>query len=523
MKKLLTITVATAVALSMSLQAADQLTKGFNNPIPEQIMTPDRVKTSIGTFKFDDGMPTEKSAQMAYDYLDQARGVESFLRGIPAASIEGLRLGLASIGATDSNQIVLFDNLMDSNPLFLTGNTDTVYASVFLDLEKDGVTVVEVPAGSGPGTVNDAWFRFVTDMGVPGPDRGQGGTYIVLPPDYDGNLKPTEGLKTTKVVVGGKKKDVWIAQSTSYTNWMILRGFLKDGSTANATKMYSEGLKVYALAKANNPPEMEVISGSKQIFNTIHANNFEFYHELHNVLEKEPISVIDPEIRGTLAYIGLEKGKPFNPDARMKKILTDAVAIGNASARAMAFRSRDDSALIYNDRLWRTAFVGGSYEWLKDDGNGGRNLDARSLFFYIATVNTPAMTWKLVGKGSQYALAYTDKNGDYFNGKKTYKLHVPAGVPAKDFWSVVVYDPQTRSELQTDQPFPSKNNKRDQLIYNDDGSVDLYFAPKPPKGKEANWVQTVPGKNWFSILRLYGPLEPWFEKSWKPGDFERVK
>jgi hypothetical protein len=133
------------------------------------------------------------------------------------------------------------------------------------------------------------------------------------------------------------------------------------------------------------------------------------------------------------------------------------------------------------------------------------------------------MVKKSVGKGSQYAANCRDSNGDYLNGNKTYKLNIPADAPAKDFWSVVVYDPKTRSELQTGQPFPSKNNKRDDLIVNDDGSVDLYFGPKAPAGKEKSWVETVPGKNWFCLLRLYVPPEPWFDKSWQPGDFDLLE
>jgi hypothetical protein len=140
----------------------------------------------------------------------------------------------------------------------------------------------------------------------------------------------------------------------------------------------------------------------------------------------------------------------------------------------------------------------------------------------MATVNTPAMTAKMVGKGSQYAISVADRSCKDLDGAKNYRLNIPANVPAQNFWSVVVYDPQTRSELQTLQPYPSKNNKRDKLIVNADGSVDLYFGPKAPQGKEANWTQTVPKKNWFAILRLYAPLDPWFDKTWRPGEIELI-
>jgi hypothetical protein len=490
----------------MTQSESTQVTPGYNTPIPSKIMTPDRVETRIGTLNFFDGLPTKETAEKVFDNLDFMRGVEVFLNFIPATSLEGMHQGMVGLGVDRCNKVVIMDHLMDSTPLFLTGNTDTVYASGILDLEKDGPTVVEVPAGSGPGTVNDAYFRFVIDMGSPGPDRGQGGKYLILPPHYDGDVP--DGY--------------FVARSTSYINWLILRGFLVDGKPDAAAKMYKTGLKIYPLSQADNPPAMEFISGSGVFFNTIHANTYEFYEELDTVIQREPISMLDPELRGLAASIGIQKGKPFAPDARMKSILTEAVAVGNATARAIYFQLREEGAYKYDSGYWKTAFIGGDYRWLRDDGVGGRYLDARTYFFYVATVNTPAMALKLIGRGSQYTLCDKDKNGDILYGDKNYKINIPANVPAKDFWSLVIYDPQTRSELQTGQSFPSKNNKRDKLDYNEDGSVDLYIGPEAPAGKENNWIQTVPGKGWFAVLRFYSPLEAFFDKTWQPGDFELI-
>ena len=482
-------------------------TPGFNNKIPDKIMTPDKVETRIGTLNFVDGVPTAETTQKVYDHLDFLRGVEVFLNFVPAASLESIRLGHVEMNASKSNQAIIFDQLMDSNPLFLTGNTDTVYCIVILDLETDGPTVVELPAESGPGTVNDAFFRFVIDMGPTGPDQGKGGKYLIVPPGYTGVLPDT---------------GYFVAHSPSYVNWLILRGFLVDGSPDAAAKMFRNDLKVYPLSRAKNPPKMEFTNRSRVPFNTVHANDFEFYVELDHVFQKEPIDLFDPELRGLAAAIGIRKGQKFAPDARMKAILTDAVAVANATSRAIAFRSRDPRSPIYPNSQWRTGFIGGDYRWLDGDGLSGRNQDARTYYFYVATVNTPAMVASTPGQGSQYALNYADRSGNPFDGAKNYRLNIPANVPAKDFWSVVLYDPQTRSELQTSEPFPSKNNKRDKLMVNADGSVDLYFGPKPPAGKEANWMQTIPGKGWFVLIRLYGPLEPWFDKTWRPGEFELV-
>jgi hypothetical protein len=481
-------------------------TPGYNHTIPEQILTPDTVETRIGTLKFVDGFPTKETTQKMYDNLDFQRGVDVFLDFIPAASLEAIRRGQLEMKAPNSNQVVIMDHLMDSNPLFLTGNADTVYASVALDLERDGPTVVEIPPGCGPGTVNDAFFRFVIDMGAPGPDRGKGGKDLILPPGYKD--KAPAGYFT--------------AQSTSYVNWLILRGFLVDGKPEAASKNFRDGLKIYPLAQATNPPAMQFISGSGVSYNTIHANTYEFYDEIAHVIQKEPVDFIDPELRGLANSIGITKGKPFTPDARMKAILTESAAVGNATARAIVFETRDKSAYYYKDSYWKSPFIGGDYKWLVDGGNGGRNLDARILFFYQATVNTPAMVLKMVGVGSQYAIGDHDKDGNILDGNKNYKLHIPPNPPARDFWSVILYDPQTRSELQTSQPYPNKNSKRDDMVKNSDGSVDLYIGPKAPAGKEKNWLQTVPGKTWYTCLRLYGPLEPWFEKTWKPGEIELV-
>ncbi|MDA0975597.1 MAG: DUF1254 domain-containing protein [Planctomycetota bacterium] len=509
----------TAILFSMLLPAstaslahagdppASDATPGFNHRMPPEILTPDEAETSIGTMRFFDGMPDEATVDSVYDNLHRMRAVEAFLDFIPAASIEAIRRGMMEVGIDGCNKVLLFGDLMDSNSLFLTGNTDTVYAIGVLDVGKDGPIVVEIPPGAGPGTVNDAFFRFVIDMGAPGPDRGKGGKYLIVPESYEGEIP--EGY--------------FVARTPSMINVLPLRGLLKDGKTDAAREMWTKGLRIYPLSQADAPPPMEFIPGTGRIFNTIHANDATFYEEIDEVIQREPIDFIDPELRGNLAAIGIEKGQTFAPDERMRRILDDAAKIGNATARALSFRSRSETASIYPGSVWFSAFDGEDHRWLIDDGNGGRNKDARTRFFYVATVNTPAMVLKLLGAGSQYALAATDSSGAYLDGSDTYRLTIPADPPAKDFWSIVVYDPQTRSMLQTGQPYPSKNSQRNRdMVSNADGSITLWFAPEAPAGHESNWIQTVPGKAWFAILRLYGPLEPWFDKTWRPGEIEKV-
>lgn len=219
-------------------------TSGYNTSIPEKITTPDLVESRIGTLQFRDGIPSPETAASLFDHLDFMRGVEAFLSCVPAASLEGLHQGMRELGLDACHKVAMADELLDSNPLFLTGNTDTVYASAILDLERDGPTVVEIPAGCGPGTVNDAWFRFVVDMGAPGPDRGAGGSYLIVPEGYAGEVP--DGY--------------FVAESPSRINWLILRGFLVDEKPDHAAAMFRDGLRVYPLAAADARPDMEFTS-----------------------------------------------------------------------------------------------------------------------------------------------------------------------------------------------------------------------------------------------------------------------
>ena len=315
----------------------------------------------------------------------------------------------------------------------------------------------------------------------------------------------------------------FVSESPSRINWLILRGLLVDGKPDAPTKNFHDGLRVYPLSQVDAPPEMEFISLGGKEFNTIHANDVSFFDELNDVIQREPLGLIDDETRGLLASIGIRKGSPFAPDDRMRALLTEAVAVANGTARAISFKTRDHEAYKYPNSRWKTAFIGDDYRWLGGDGVGGRNLDARTLFFYLATVNTPAMALHIPGVGSQYAYTEHDSAGEYLDGGRNYTLTVPPNVPAKDFWSIVVYDPQTRSELQTGHPFPSKNNTTSTLAENPDGSITLTFGPTAPASNPDNWIETVPGKKWFTILRLYGPLEPWFDQTWVPGEIEPLE
>jgi hypothetical protein len=491
---------------SMSTPASAEVSK----KTLASISTPDVVETSIGTLKFLDGAPHPETAEKVFDYLDTMRGVDAFLKGMPGASLQGLIKGAHSLGAAQCHQVLIFDKLMDSESLFLTGNTSTVYVLPNLDLKRDGPTVLEAPTGM-LGAFNDAWFRYVQDVGPAGPDKGRGGKYLILPPGYKG-----------KIPAG-----YFVVRPRTYDVWVFMRASVAKGLEA-AVKNVKDNLHVYPLARKDNPPKMAFISGSGKAFNTIHANDYRFYEHLNEVIQKEPLDMLDPETRGLFASIGMEKGKPFAPDARMKKILTDAVAIANAAARSIVWYPRVDGTMkgaeIYPDThsAWTMGFVNKNVFFNGKDGKT-MNSGARVLFHYPYTAVTPAMAVARAGVGSDYGIAYVDSKKQPLDGSKTYRLHLPPNPPVKDFWALTLYDNQTRSQLQTSQRFPTVGSQTKGIRQNKDGSYDIYFSPKPPKGYENNWLETVPGKGWFVALRMYGPLEPWIEKTWRPGEIELVK
>ncbi|MGD8370924.1 MAG: DUF1254 domain-containing protein [Syntrophobacterales bacterium] len=477
--------------------------------IPASITAPDAVKTSIGTLKYFDGVPTEKTVDTVYDYLDRSRAVNVFLNSIPGLSIYTLREGQASVGADASNKICIWDTLMDSTTVLLTGNTSTMYAVGFLDLANDGPTVIDLPPGM-LGILDDMAFHYMTDLGVAGPDKGKGGKFLVLPPGYKGNLP----------------KGYFVVPSKTNGVWVFMRGYLDkslplDKAIPAASANIRNNLKVYPLTKKDQQPPMEFINVSGKKMNTVLPNDYSFFEKLHDLIQQEPDDYLGPEAKGMMAAIGIEKGKPFNPDARMKKILTDAAAIGNAAARAVSFFPREPGNFIYGkDNAWMMAYANKNTTFEKD---GAYNLDARALFHFGYICVSPAMAVTVAGKGSDYGLIALDSQKRPLDGSKTYKLHLPPNPPVKDFWALTLYDTQTRSQLQTDQQFPTLGSQTKGVKKNDDGSYDIYFAPKAPKGKEGNWLQTIPGKSWWLALRMYGPLQPWIDQTWRPGEIEVVE
>lgn len=531
-KVLWTLACATLIACTSSREAVAQ--------IPQSITTPDKVETPIGTLEFKDGVPNAESAEKLFEAIDFTYAYRAFMDNMRGVSIYAIRKGLKDVGVKDG-EVLLFSELMDANSLFLTANCDTIYAMGSLDLTK-GPMVVETPP-QFLGVVQDAWFRWVIDLGLPGPDRGLGGKYLIVPPGYKGTLPAGE----FNIAKSKTNAIVWFGRS-----------YLKDGKDPKpVVATIKKTLKVYRytpggvgtpiaeflkgdvpLAPVTEPPATVFHNGSGKVMNTVPPNDWTFFEMLNEIVQEEPATSLDAELMGPIAAIGIKKGKPFEPDERMKKIMEEALKLANASSRALFIRPRDADWYYYPDSAWYNWLFVTGYEFetpiprITKQGvkpfppTGYRTMDGRTAFFYGVTGITPAMAMRLTGIGSQYLMAVVDADKNHFDGSQTYKVTLPKNVPAEKFWSLTLYDNMTRSMLKTPQRFPragSQSYPSPAAEKNADGSTTVYMSPEQPEGvARGNWIQTDPKKGWFLILRLYSPLESFFDKSWQPSEIELV-
>lgn len=512
-------------------------------PLDESVPTGESIDSKIGKLDFPLGYPTAETAQMVEDEMLYIHAVNAYNNTIQGASLWAIRIGFAELGAMDGDFIVS-PEMVDGKSLMLTANMDTYYFWGNIDL-SDGPLVVETPPNV-LGIIDDFWFNWISDFGLAGPDKGQGGKFLVVPQGYEGIL-PEGGY--------------FICHAKTDLVTVLGRMFLVNNSTEVSNKTVKENLKVYpyvpgshgtsvaSYLKGNAPLTKSAMKGAPKFvdvsgkdFNTLPPANYKHFEYINELIQSQPVGAINPEIAGQLAAIGIVKGKVFNPTEKQKAILTKAVEVANAYSRAAAMGALPNNKSRYYEESssWYNPLFDGGYTFMTPPpeigekgqvipyaSDGARKLAARTSFFYLATGITPAMCMRLTGIGSQYLVGATDSNGEALNGSNTYKLTLPPNIPQERFWSTTVYDNQTRSMIQTDQRYPragSQSYPSPAAEEKADGSITLYYGPEKPDGvTEGNYVKTIPDRGWFQIIRCYSPTEGFFDKSWRPGEVELVR
>jgi hypothetical protein len=450
-----------------------------------------------------------QEAEELRDELFYQRAVHAYMTMLPALNTIGMRDGSEATFGKGYNVLPIWKDRMDSRTWIPTPNGDVIYSMNYLDLKETGPLVVAAPPNV-IGMFTDFFQRTITDVGAIGPDRARGGLYLLLPPDYDGEVP--QGYFTFT--------------SSTYNVLLFFRTVMKkgeDGPDPAPAVALAEQTRVYPLwAMEKDVKPMEFPNGSGQRVNMMYPVDNTFWTKLKAFVDYEPVSAIDPELRGVLASIGIVKDQPFEPTAKQQELLKKAVETAPKMILATRQLGRPDGRnLYYKDRQYENVWAGATSEWLQ---SSYLDVNQRAGFFQIAYSSAPAMVMHTLGAGSKYPTTTRDADGEFLNGSNTYRLHLPPNAPAALFWAVTLYNITDGTMVETPQLMPSINSLNEAVAKNGDGSIDLWFGPsKPADAPDTNFIQTVSGRNFIATVRLYGTGVEFFDQTWKPDDVVKVE
>lgn len=451
-------------------------------------------------YQFENGYPSRETAEKLYDEMDYQRATQAYLWALPAVGYKALYDAQSKTFGAANGDVVFYRDLKDKAGM-LTPNITTLYAFSFWDLAKQGPMVVDVPAGLTAGGVMDIWQQPITDMGQTGPDKGSGGKYLILPPGSE------------PMTAAG----YYVVQSPSNQVWFGTRGLDPDKAVAEATVRKH---RIYSWNQRDKAPETKYLEVAGKDWQSAQPNTLEYWRLLAELYANEPVAPRDRMMFGMLKALGISPGQAFKPDARQARILTEAAKTGDLMARTIAYEKRFEGATVYPGKQWEYAV---KFDLNQEDPEQTRvQFDERASWFYEAIGMSAGMQGRIVGFGQVYLETSKDKDGNWLDGGKTYKMRVEPNPPVRQFWSITLYDNLTRGPLITDQGAADLSSRKPDLVTNADGSVDVYFGPERPDGA-TNWIKTTAGKGWFPYFRFYAATEPYFDKSWQLNDIERVK
>jgi hypothetical protein len=476
----------------------------------------------LSSLPFAENRPTPETALALRDELLFQRATQTYLWALPLVNTLGMKAGSEKVFGAGYNVLPVWKKRLDAKTLVTTPNSDVIYAMGYVDLGIDGPLVFEAPPNL-QGILLDVWQRpipvdggrFFGDVGLPGPDAGKGGKFLLLPPGYEGPVP----------------EDCFVYRSPSNTVFVFLRAFYQDPKNLAPAVALIEQSRIYPLNGKETARPMQFPDASGVPVDMLPIRDGTAFDELKKLVDREGTRLADSDGLGMLASIGIAKGKPFEPDAKTRTILDHAAKTAYKMSRVIGFEDvvAGRSLRIYPDRRWINPMadatpehLGGPFDlgWHRVAG-GYLDLDARIWFFTNYYSVSPGMLSQTPGRGAKYMIAFVDSQGANLSGGSSYRLRLPRDIPAANFWSVTLYEAENGSGLANGQQFPSLGS-RDMPVQNADGSTVLHLGPTAPAGKERNWLATVPGKGYFAVLRLYGPTEAAIEKSWKPGDIEKT-
>lgn len=446
-------------------------------------------------------MATLSDEQLRQEVLKR-RAFEAVIWGMPAVNFDLMRQAFAQTLKGGDNQIVFYSRLPSWKNQTLTPNPDSIYIMPFYDTH-DGPVVLEVPPAEGGtivGSIDDAWQLSLEDVGPAGFDKGKGGKYLILPPDFKGSVP----------------QGYFPMPSQTYRGFALLRSILKsteskDVATAVA---YGKTIKLYPLANAASPAATQFLDAVDVVFDSTIKYDVSFFQALDRVVQSEPWLPRDRAMIDQLKTVGIEKGKPFAPDAGTQAILTEAVQ------EAHLWLDQEYGKLFSPPFFTGTHWaLPGSQELVAAISQGMNDPDSYPVDARGTTYSMAFFSAKHLGTGQFYLVTISDKNGNRLAGRNTYRLHVPPNAPVKQYWSTTLYDRETHALIR-DQKWSSRSSQSAGLKKNPDGSVDLFFGPRVPSGSETNWVPTNPERDFEVMLRVYGPDKSFFDKVWKLPDIE---
>lgn len=482
--------------LAIGLVGASSITSAQAQHLPAT----GTVESRLGKLELERGYPTDATVRKVYDDIDFQRACQAYLWALPLMGMVQWQAEQREKFGAGNLDFVDYLTFADKLGL-LTANATTPYVMAFPNMKDTGPLVLEVPAGPTAGGILDFWQRPLSDTGQTGPDKGAGGKYLVLGPG-DPDLKP-DGY----FVVRSSTVNIWIGQ----------RALDADRAKALAT---IAAFRIYPY----NQPDGQAAAGRHltpggRKWSGEQPRGMAYWEGLARIINEEPTQERDRMMLGMLQPLGIEKGRPFEPDARQRTILTEAAQVGEVMARTIGYEKRFRGAKVWPNRQWDISLF---LEETSQEAPHHTQFDERTSWFYEAVGVSVGMMGRTVGFGQVYLEASKDGQGQWLDGGKTYRLRVPPDAPVAQFWSFTVYDNETRCFVNTGVA-PDRSS-RDNIVKNPDGSVDLYFGPAAPAGKpEANWIKTLSGKGWFTYFRLYGPTQSYFDRSWVLPDIEPLK